>query len=75
MPHNVNFIRSREELIQHNTVMSDGLMDPENEKKVMLVCDGTYIYIEKSQNYMHQKKNIQWAKKAEFHQSNECYCL
>lgn len=66
VPHYVNFIRSRDELIQHNTAMSNGLMDPENERKVMLVCDGTYIYIEKSQNYTHQKKTFSRQKKRNF---------
>lgn len=64
--HHVNFVRSRDELIQHNTTMSNGLMDPENERKVMLVCDGTYIYIEKSQNYVHQKKTFSGQKKRNF---------
>lgn len=41
-------------------------MDPEDEKRVMLVCDGTYIYINKSQNYVHQKKTFSGQKKRNF---------
>lgn len=66
VPQYMNFVRSREELIQHNTAMSNSLMDPENLQKIMLVCDGTYIYIQKSQNYMHQKKTFSGQKKRNF---------
>lgn len=66
VPGQVNHVRSREEMIQHNTGMSNSLMDPGNEKKVMLVCDGTYIYVEKSENYMHQKKTFSGQKKRNF---------
>lgn len=33
VPQYVNYVRSREELIEHNTAMSNGLFDPEDEKK------------------------------------------
>lgn len=57
VPHYVNYVRNRQELIEHNTEMSNRLFDAENEGKVMLVCDATYIFIDKSRNYLHQKKH------------------
>lgn len=66
VPQNVNYIRTREDLIGHNTVMSNSLFDPENKKKIMLVCDGTYIFIDKSENYIHQKKTFSGQKKRNF---------
>lgn len=41
VPLNVNYIRTREDLIEHDTVMSNSLFDPEDEKKVMLACSMT----------------------------------
>lgn len=38
VPNYINFVRSRDELIEHNTTMSNALYDPENQRKVMLVC-------------------------------------
>lgn len=66
VPHYVNYIRNREDLIQHNTEMSNALFDGNNEQKVMLVADGSYIYVHKSQNYMHQKKTFSGQKKRNF---------
>lgn len=63
---NVNYIRSREDLLEHNTVMSNGLFDPEKREKVMLICDGTYFFIDKSRNYVHQKKTYSSQKKRNF---------
>lgn len=56
VPNYVNYVRTREELIRHNTTMSNGLFAADNEGEVMLVCDGTYIFIDKSRNYVYQKK-------------------
>lgn len=66
VPHNINYVRSREELMEHNTEMSNLLYDPNNQQLVMLVADGTYIYIDKSQNYTHQKKTFSGKKKRNF---------
>lgn len=66
VPQHVNYVRDREELIEHNTPMSNGLLDPENEHKVMLICDGTYIFVDKSRNYIHQKKSFSGQKKRNF---------
>lgn len=66
VPQYVNHIRTRQELIEHNTEMSNGLFDADNEGKVMLVCDATYIFIDKSRNYIHQKKTFSGQKKRNF---------
>lgn len=66
VPYYVNYVRSREDLIEHNTEMSDSLFDPENKGVVMLVCDATYIFIDKSRNYIHQKKTFSGQKKRNF---------
>lgn len=65
-PQHMNFVRSREELISHNTMMCDGILQLENGKKVVLICDGTYIFVDKSRNYMHQKKTYSGQKKRNF---------
>lgn len=75
VPHHVNFVRSRDELIQHKNIMSNLLMDSEDLQKNMLVCDGTYIYVKKSQNYMHQKKTFSGQKKTQLHKSYEYCCV
>lgn len=75
VPHNVNYIRTREDLLEHNTIMSNALLDPEDQKKVMLICDGPYIFIDKSRNYTHQKKTYSGQKKTKFSQSNDGNCL
>lgn len=66
VPIHVNFVRDRDELLLHNTNMSNCLLDPEKQGKIVLVCDGTYIYVEKSQNYLHQKKTFSGQKMRNF---------
>lgn len=66
VPHYVNFVRSRDQLIEHNSEMSNYLFDPEKQKKAMLVCDATYIFVNKSRNYVHQKKTFSGQKKRNF---------
>ncbi|XP_075984951.1 uncharacterized protein LOC142982375 [Anticarsia gemmatalis] len=44
---------SREQLITHNLMIPNGLYGHENN--MIVICDGTYIYINKSSNYMFQK--------------------
>lgn len=51
----VNYIRNREDMIQASTTMSRGLFSPDGIPRVMLNCDGTYIFINKSRNYQFQK--------------------
>lgn len=47
--------RERDELIRHNTTMSRILFCSPESPKSILVCDGTYIYIDKSTNYEFQR--------------------
>lgn len=51
----VNVLPSREFLIHNTTQMSRELFHSENEDKIFLVWDATYIYINKSRNYDFQK--------------------
>lgn len=46
---------SRENLLQHNLLLPNGIYYNDNNEQVILICDGTYIYINKSSNYMFQK--------------------
>lgn len=62
----VNYIRSREDLIQASTTMSRGLFSPDGIPRVMLNCDATYIYINKSRNYQFQKATYNDQKKRNF---------
>lgn len=60
----INFIRSREELIGQSTTMCNGLFSSENA--VVLICDGTYIFINKSRNYGFQRNTYSDQKKRNF---------
>lgn len=44
---------SREQLLGHNLVIPNGLYG--NNNNIIVTCDGTYIYTNKSSNYMFQK--------------------
>lgn len=44
---------SREQLLGHNLVIPNGIYG--NSNNVIVICDGTYIYTNKSSNYMFQK--------------------
>lgn len=44
---------NREELLRHNLTIPNGLYGGDNN--AIVICDGTYIYINKSSNYMFQK--------------------
>lgn len=57
----VNFLPTRENLI--NESMCQTLF---SEDKVVLICDGTYIYINKSRNYEFQKSTYTDQKKRHF---------
>lgn len=54
MCEHINIVQDREELIQRSSAMCKGIFDP-NGEKVVLVCDGTYIFINKSRNYKMQR--------------------
>lgn len=54
VPKYLNCVRTREKLISNCTTLSQKLYHPEREK-VLVVVDGTYIFIEKSSNYAFQK--------------------
>lgn len=62
----VNYIRDRDELIQLNTGMGRGLFCGDNPNRVVIICDGTYIYIHKSRNYEFQKRTYSDQKKRNF---------
>lgn len=64
----INVIPIREELLHQSTAMCRGLFfshDSENEK-VVLVLDGTYIYVDKSRNYEFQRATYTDQKKRNF---------
>lgn len=63
---NINQIRSREDLISHCTLLSQKLFYPENPQKVILIWDGTYIYIEKSAQHKFQKNTYNSHKKRNY---------
>lgn len=62
----VNNVRSRDELIGLNTVMGQKLFCDSNPGRVALICDGTYIYTNKSRNYEFQKNTYNDQKKRNF---------
>lgn len=59
----VNFLPTREYLLRESTTMCDTLF---SEDKVVLICDGTYIYVNKSRNYEFQKLTYTDQKKRNF---------
>lgn len=59
----VNFIPTRENLLNQSTTMCQTLF---SEDKVVLICDGTYIYVNKSRNYKFQKVTYTDQKKRNF---------
>lgn len=63
---NVNYVRSRDELLASNTDMGRGIFRTVEEDKLPLVCDGTYIYVNKSSNHEFQKKTYTSKKKRNF---------
>lgn len=62
----VNYKRSREELLQLNSVMGQNLFCNDDTGRIALICDGTYIYINKSRNYEFQKNTYNDQKKRNF---------
>lgn len=61
----VNFLPTREHLISESTTLSQTVFCG-NQSKAILICDGTYIYINKSRNYEFQKATYTDQKKRNF---------
>lgn len=59
-------VRGRDELIRHNTTMSRILFCSPESPQSILVCDGTYIYVDKSTNYEFQRDTYTDQKKRNF---------
>ena len=49
----------RDAIINHNLIMLHGLFGGEegDNRKAIVICDGTYIYLQKSLNYLFQKQS------------------
>lgn len=62
----INYERSREDLISQTSLFSQHLFSPENQQKVVLIWDGTYIYIEKSGQHKFQKQTYNSHKKRNY---------
>lgn len=62
----INCIKTREELIEQSTDMCQALFSSKHSPKVVLICDGTYIFVNKSRNYAFQKKTYTDQKKRNF---------
>lgn len=58
--------RSRDDLLQHITPLSRALYCPNELNVVILIWDGTYIYIDKSSNMEFQKKTYNDHKKRNY---------
>lgn len=65
VPHHINRVQTREELIEQSTDMCQSLFSDESAK-VILILDGTYIFINKSRNYAFQKQTYTDQKKRNF---------
>lgn len=63
MPKYVNYIPTRGHLLNESTTMCQTLF---SQEKVVLICDGTYIYVNKSRNYQFQKVTYTDQKKRNF---------
>lgn len=62
MPEHINVAQDREEMLQRSSTMCNGIFNP-NGDKVILVCDGTYLFINKSRNYQMQRETYTDQKK------------
>lgn len=47
---------TRQQIINRNLVIPEGLFGNREERVPIVICDGTYIYLQKSSNYLFQKK-------------------
>lgn len=66
VPQNLTNELSREDLLSHTTTMSRSLFAPPEEAKALVICDGTYIYVDKSKNYEFQRNTYTDQKKRNF---------
>lgn len=66
VPLNVNYERTREDLVSHCSVLSKKIFCQHKEDSVVLIWDGTYIYIEKSQRHEFQKNSYSSHKKRNY---------
>lgn len=62
----VNVLKNHEDLVKHNTTMCRALFCYNNEDRAVLICDGTYIFTNKSRNYEFQKLTYTDKKKRNF---------
>lgn len=62
----VNYLRSHEDLVLHNTTMCRELFCKDDVNRVVLICDGTYLFTNKSRNYEFQKQTYTSQKKRNF---------
>lgn len=56
VPRYINFTMSREQSMAHKSNTSRILFDDDNQQRVHLILDGTYIYLQKSTNHRFQKE-------------------
>lgn len=66
VPLTLKSVWTRDYLIENTTSLSRILYGLENQSKVVLIFDGTYIYVEKSNNQTFQKKSYTDQKKRNF---------
>lgn len=66
VPRFVNYARTREDLLQHCTPLSKRLFDPNNTGKLIWIADGTYVFIEKSEQHKFQKLSYNSHKKRNY---------
>lgn len=64
--YNLNQMMNREKLINSNTIIGRSLFCNDDPNKAVIICDGTYIYINKSTNYEFQKNTYTDQKKRNF---------
>lgn len=70
MNEHINYIPDRNELLGKSTVMCNSLYNLEGNTAV-LVADGTYLFINKSQNYKVQRESYTDQKKTQFCENND----
>lgn len=63
---NVNYLCSREDLANSSTFMSQMIFCHSDINRPVLICDGTYVYIQKSTNFEVQKSSYTDHKKRNF---------
>lgn len=54
--------RNKAEVASRNKIIPEGLFGnsemPAESKPAIVICDGTYIYVQSRSNYSYQKKNL-----------------